>query len=185
MINREQALALLKEHTRNEGLIKHAIAVEAVMRGFARKAGENEEDWGITGLLHDIDYEEHPSEEEHSIAGAKILEEAGLGAHIVNAVKAHNDYHGIERTTAIEKTLFAVDELCGLITAVALVKGKNIHSVKTKSVVKKLKDKSFARKVNREEIKKGSEELGVERNAVIEEIIGFMQGAAEELGLSG
>lgn len=182
-MNREEAFALLQEHTKNEGLIKHALAVEAVMRHFARKSGENEEEWGIVGLLHDLDYEKHPDIEEHSLAGGKILEDLGVESQIVRAVKAHNDYHGIERFTALEKTLFAVDELCGFVTAVALVKEGDLSSVKPKSVVKKLKDKAFARKVSREDIQKGIEELGVERNAFIEEIITAMSGVADSLGL--
>jgi putative nucleotidyltransferase with HDIG domain len=184
-MNREQAMALLKEHTRNEGLIKHALSVEAAMRHFARKAGENEEEWGAVGLLHDFDYEEHPTLEEHALAGSRILEERDVAPHIVRAVKAHNDYHGVERVTPMEKTLFAVDELCGFITAVALVKGKDLKSVTPKSVVKKFKDKAFARKVSREDIQKGLEELGVERNEFIQEVILAMQAVAEELGLTG
>lgn len=182
-MNREEAFALLQEHTKNEGLIKHALAVEAVMRHFARKSGENEEEWGIVGLLHDLDYEKHPEIEEHSLVGGKILEDLGVEPQIVRAVQAHNDYHGIERVTALEKTLFAVDELCGFITAVALVKEGDLSSVKPKSVVKKLKDKAFARKVSREDIQKGIEELGVERSAFIEEIIIAMSGVADSLGL--
>jgi putative nucleotidyltransferase with HDIG domain len=182
-MNREDALALLKEHTKNEGLIKHALAVEAAMRHMAQKAGEDPDEWGVVGLIHDFDYETHPTLEEHALAGARILEERGVKPHIVRAVKAHNDYHGIERITPLEKTLFAVDELCGFITAVALVKGKNLGSVTAKSVKKKLKDKAFARKVNREDIQKGIEELGVDRTAFIEEIITAMQGIAGDLGL--
>lgn len=183
-MNREQAMALLRKHTRNEALIKHALSVEAAMRYFAQKSGEDVEEWSVVGLLHDFDYEEHPEVEEHGLAGATILEEVGVDPHIVRAIKAHNDYHGIERVTPLEKTLFAVDELCGFITAVALVKGRDIGSVKAKSVVKKLKDKAFARKVSREDIQKGIAELGVERNAFIEEIIAAMQTIAEDLGLT-
>jgi len=184
-MNRDQALALLKEHTKNESLIKHALSVEAAMRRFAEKSGEDVDKWGVVGLIHDFDYEEYPTYEEHSLAGGRILDEMGVDPDIVRAVKAHNDTHGIERITPLEKTLFAVDELCGLITAVALVKGKNLFSVKPKSVVKKLKDKAFARKVSREDIRKGMEELDVERSAFIEEIISAMQGIADELGLAG
>ncbi|MHC4941397.1 MAG: HDIG domain-containing metalloprotein [Planctomycetota bacterium] len=184
-MNREQAMTLLKEHTKNEGLIKHALAVEAAMRHFARKSGENEEEWGIVGLLHDLDYEAYPAIEEHSLKSAEMLEAQGLPEHVCRAVRAHNDYHGIERKTALEKTLFAVDELCGFITAVALVKGKDLSSVKPKSVVKKLKDKAFARKVSREDIQKGIEELGIERSELIQEITLAMLGIADELGLKG
>jgi putative nucleotidyltransferase with HDIG domain len=184
-MNRDEAMTLLKEHTKNEGLIKHALAVEAAMRHFAAQAGEDEEEWGVVGLIHDFDYEQYPTLEEHALAGARILEERGVAPHIARAVNAHNDYHGLERITPMEKTLFAVDELCGFITAVALVKGKNLGSVTAKSVKKKLKDKAFARKVNREDIEKGIEALGVERTEFIEETIKAMQGAAEVLGLSG
>lgn len=182
-MNRDEALALLEEHTKNEGLIKHALAVEAAMRHFARKAGEDEEEWGLTGLLHDIDYEEYPAIEEHALRCSGWLEEKGLGAHMIRAINAHNDHHGIERITAMEKTLFAVDELCGFVTAVALVKNRDLGSVKAKSVVKKLKDKAFARKVSREDIAKGVEELGVDRKELIEEIVTAMRGAADQLGL--
>ncbi|MBU0755338.1 MAG: HDIG domain-containing protein [Planctomycetes bacterium] len=184
-MNRDQALALLKEHTKNEGLIKHALTVEAAMRHFAGKTGENVEEWGLVGLLHDLDFEAFPAIEEHSLKSAEILETRGFPEHMVRAIKSHNDYHGLERTTPLEKTLFAVDELCGFITAVALVKGKDLSVVHPKSVTKKLKDKAFARKVSREDIAKGVEELGMERNDLIREIITAMSGIAAELGLEG
>lgn len=184
-MEREQAMALLKEHTKNEGLIKHALAVEAAMRHFAEKAGEDVEEWGVVGLLHDFDYEEHPDEAEHSLTGVPILEEHGLAPHMIDAIKAHNDYHKLPRETVLAKTLFAVDELCGFITAVALVKGKDLSSVKAKSVKKKLKDKAFARKVSREDIAKGVEELGVDLTELIEEIVAGMLKEADALGLKG
>ncbi|MFH1999413.1 MAG: HDIG domain-containing metalloprotein [Planctomycetota bacterium] len=184
-MDREQALALLKEHTKNEGLIKHALTVEAAMRHFAEKTGENIEEWGLVGLLHDFDYEEHPSEAEHSLAGAATLEAHGLAPHMIDAIKAHNDYHGLPRDTALARTLFAVDELCGFITAVALVKDRDLCSVKAKSVKKKLKDKAFARKVNREDIAKGVEELGLDLTELIEEIVTAMRKEADQLGLIG
>ena len=185
MMNREEAMALLKEHTKNEGLIKHALAVEAAMRHFAGKYGEDEDEWGVVGLLHDFDYEENPSMEDHALAGARMLAEMGVEPHIVRAIKAHNDYHGLERVTPMEKILFGVDELCGFITAVALVKGRNLAEVKVKSVKKKLKDKAFARKVSREDIQKGIKELGVEEGEFIGEVIMAMQGIARELDLTG
>ena len=184
-MNREQAMALLKEHTRNEGLIKHALAVEAAMRHLAQKKGEDVEAWGLAGLLHDLDYEEHPDPAEHSLVAAEMLEARGVPGEIVDAVRAHNDRHGLPRETRLAKTLYAVDELCGFITAVALVKGRDLHAVTPKSVKKKLKDKAFARKVNREEIQRGMEELGVERDDFFQEVIDGMCAAAESLGLAG
>jgi len=159
--------------------------VEAAMRHLAAKAGEDVEAWGLAGLLHDLDYEEHPDPAEHSLKGAEILRARGVPAEIVDAVRAHNDHHGLPRETRLAKTLYAVDELCGFITAVALVKGKDLHAVTPKSVKKKLKDKAFARKVNREEIQRGMEELGVERDAFFQEVIEGMCAAAERLGLAG
>ena len=185
-MDREQAWALLTEHTKNEGLIKHALAVEAGMRAYARKFGEDEERWGVTGLIHDFDYEQHPTAEEHPAWGAKHLEELGWPEDIVYAVRSHGDRLGLPRTSLMDKALYAVDELTGLIVAVALVRpSKSIMDVKIKSIKKKWKDKAFARGVHREAIAAGAADLGVELNEHIAIVLSAMQGIAEELGLVG
>jgi len=183
-MDREQAWALLTEYTKNEGLIKHALAVEAGMRAYARKFGEDEEKWGVTGLIHDFGYEQHPTAEEHPAWGAKLLEELGWPEDIVYAVKSHGDHLGLPRKSLMDKALYAVDELTGLIVAVALVRpSKSIMDVKIRSIKKKWKDKAFARGVNREAIEKGAADLGVSLNEHIATVLSAMQGIANELGL--
>ncbi len=183
-MNREEAFALLKEYTKSESLIKHALTVEAAMRAYARKFGEDEEKWAITGLLHDFDYEKFPDMKDHALKGAEILKEKGYPEDVVHAIKAHNDFHGVPRESLLDKTLYAVDELCGFITAVTLVRpSKKLEEVKVKSVKKKLKDKSFARQVNREEIRKGAEELGVDLDEHIAFVIEALKPVAADLGL--
>ncbi|MGA9351856.1 MAG: HDIG domain-containing metalloprotein [Anaerolineae bacterium] len=185
-MDREQAWALLNEHTKNENLIKHALAVEAAMRAYARKLGEDEEKWAITGLIHDFDYEQHPTAEEHPAWGAKLLEERGWPKDIVYAVKSHGDHLGLPRRSLLDKALYAVDELTGLLVAVALVRpSKSIMDVKLKSVKKKWKDKAFARGVHREDIEKGAADLGVDLNDHIAIVLSAMQGIADDLGLRG
>jgi putative nucleotidyltransferase with HDIG domain len=185
-MNRQDAWDLLCEYTKSEGLRKHALAVEAAMRYFARKRGEDEEKWGIAGLLHDFDYEIHPTLDKHPQEGAKILRERGWPEEIIRAVLSHAEHTGVERTSPMEKTLFAVDELSGFVTAVTLVRpNKSLFEVEPSSVRKKMKDKAFARSVNRDDIVKGAEELGVELNDHIAEVIEAMQGVADELGLRG
>jgi putative nucleotidyltransferase with HDIG domain len=185
-MNRQDAWELLCEYTKSEGLRKHALAVEAAMRHFARKRGEDEEKWGIVGLLHDFDYEIHPTLDKHPAEGASILRERGWPEEIIHAVLSHADHTGVERVSAMEKTLFAVDELSGFVTAVALVRpNKSVFEVEPSSVRKKMKDKAFARSVNRDDIIKGAEGLGVDLNAHIAEVIEAMRGVADELGLRG
>lgn len=185
-MNRSDAWDLLCEFTESDSLRKHALAVEAAMRHFAREHGEDEEKWGIAGLLHDFDYEQHPTLEEHPFVGANILRERGWPEEIARAVLSHGNHTGVTRDSLMEKSLFAVDELTGLITAVALVRPtKSILDVEPSSVRKKMKDKAFARSVNREDIVKGAEELGVDLNAHIGEVIKAMQSVADELGLKG
>ena len=190
MNEREAAWGLLTEFTQSESLRKHALAVEACMRAYARKlaAGSTEQEnlWGVVGLLHDFDYEKWPSQEEHPYKGNEILKERGYSDEIRRAIMSHAEYSGVPRETPMEKTLFACDELAGFITACALVKpGKSLSEVEAKSVRKKMRDKAFARSVNREDIVTGAAELGVE----LEEHIGFcieaMKGIAEKLGLDG
>jgi len=184
-MNREDAWALLCEYTQSAGLRKHALAVEAAMRAYARKLGEDEEKWAIVGLLHDFDYEIHPTVDQHPQEGAKILRERGYPEDIVYAVLCHADHLNLERRSAMDKAIYAVDELTGLITAVALVKpNKSLAEVDARSVRKKMKDKSFARSVNREDVIKGAEILDVDLDEHIAFVIEAMQGVAQELGLS-
>ena len=186
MTTREEAWALLSEYTKNPNLIKHALAVEAAMRAHARRFGEDEELWAATGLIHDFDYEQHPTLDEHPAVGVGILRERGWPQDIAEAVEGHAPYLGVPRTSKMAKALFAVDELTGLITAVALVRpSKSILDVKLKSVKKKWKDAAFARGVNREDIEQGAAELGVDLNEHIALVLSAMQGIAEELGLAG
>jgi putative nucleotidyltransferase with HDIG domain len=185
-MDRQAAWELLCEYTKSEGLRKHALAVEAAMRYFARKQGEDEEKWGIVGLLHDFDYEVHPTLDKHPAEGAPILRERGYPEDVIRAILSHGDHLGLARTTPMEKTLYAVDELTGFVTAVALVRpNKSILEVEPSSVRKKMKDKAFARSVNRDDIVKGTQELGVDLNEHISEVIEAMKGVADELGLRG
>ncbi len=185
-MNRDDAMALLREYTKNENLIKHMLAVEAAMRAYARKYGEDEEMWGITGLLHDFDYERWPSLEDHPLKGAEILQEKGYPEEVIYAIKAHNTLLGLPRKSLMDKTLFAVDELTGFITAVTLVRpSKSLEEVEVKSVRKRMKDKAFARGVNREDIIQGAAELGVDLDEHIAFVIEAMKGIAKELGLDG
>lgn len=185
-MDRQQSWELLCEYTQSENLRKHALAVEAAMRAFARRFGEDEELWGIVGLVHDFDYEKYPTAQDHPFKGAEILREKGWPEEIVRAVLSHAPYTGITRDSLMEKTLFAVDELTGLITAVALVRpSKNIRDVKIRSVKKKWKDKSFAAGVNRADIEEGAADLGIELSEHIAVVLEAMQGIADDLGLAG
>ncbi|MBC7232680.1 MAG: HDIG domain-containing protein [Chloroflexi bacterium] len=187
-MNREDAWKLLTEFTQSPSLIKHALAVEAAMRAYARKFGEDEEKWGIVGLIHDFDYEKFPTMPPHAAEGAKILRERGWPEEIAHAVESHADYLGIPRQSRMEKALYAVDELTGLITAVALVRPtKDIRDItEIKSVKSKFKDKAFAAGVNREDIVRGAEALGVDLwNEHVPLVLEAMKGIAEELGLAG
>ncbi|MFP4461050.1 MAG: HDIG domain-containing metalloprotein [Thermotogota bacterium] len=183
-MNREQAWELLNEYTKKDNLIKHALAVEAAMRAYANKFNEDEQTWGIVGLLHDFDYERFPTAEDHPYRGAEILREKGVDEAWIKAILGHADYTGVERDTLMAKTLFAVDELTGMITAATLVRpSKKIEDLKVKSVKKKLKDKSFAASVNRDDIKKGAEELGVDLSEHIQFVIDAMKSVSDDLGL--
>ncbi len=186
MMNRELAWGLLCEYTQSESLRKHMLAVEACMRAYARKFSEDEETWGITGLLHDFDYEKYPTPEEHPFVGNKILEERGYPEHVRRAILSHAEYSGVKRESQMEKTLFACDELAGFITATALVKpSKSLAEVEAKSVRKKMKDKAFARSVSRDDIINGAAEMGVDLEEHIAFCIEAMKGIAGELGLAG
>lgn len=184
--DRQKGLNLLKEYTKSESLLRHAYAVEQAMRKYAQKYGENEDKWGITGLLHDFDYEKYPTAEEHPFVGNKILQENGYEDEILEAIMGHAEYTGVPRTTLLAKTLFACDELTGFIFAVTYVRpSKSVNDVKVKSVTKKLKDKGFAAKVSRTDINNGIEELGVDRAEHIQFVIDALKEKAEELGLAG
>jgi len=186
VINRESAWGLLTEFTQSESLRKHALAVEACMRAYARKLRADEEQWGITGLLHDFDYEKYPTPEEHPSVGSKILRERGYPEEVIRAILSHADYSGVKRESPMEKTLYACDELSGLITAAALVKpSKSVAEVDARSIRKKMKDKAFARSVNRDDIINGAADLGVDLDEHITFCIEAMKGIAPELGLAG
>ncbi len=184
MRTRDEAFELLRKYIKNENLIKHCLAVEASMKHYAQLFNEDVEKWGITGLLHDLDYEISPQIEKHSLDGAKILEKEGYENDIILAVKSHNRHHGIPLETKMAKTLLACDELTGLITAAALVRpSKSLMDVKLKSVKKRMKEKAFAKNVNREEIIEGARELNIVLDDHIENVIAAMQSIAKELGL--
>ena len=184
--NREQAWGLLTEFTKSDSLIKHALAVEAAMRAYARHFGEDEEKWGVVGLIHDFDYEQNPTLETHVHAGVRILRERDWPEEMVQAAASHADYMNIPRANRMMQTLFAVDELTGFISAVALVRpSKSVMDVEASSVRKKMKDKAFARSVNRDDIVKGAEELGLPLEEHIAFVTKAMQGVAKELGLEG
>ena len=182
-MDRNFALDLLHEFTETESLRKHAYAVESAMRAYAKKYVEDEELWGSVGLIHDFDYEKYP--DEHPTKGSEILKERGVNEEIRTVILGHADYTGVPRETLMAKSLYAVDELCGFIIAVTLVRPtKSIGEVKLKSVKKKLKDKSFAAKINRDEIRKGPEELGVDLDEHVAFVVQAMSGVAESLGLN-
>jgi predicted hydrolase (HD superfamily) len=189
---RDDAWELVTRHTASESLRRHMLAVEAAMRGYARKFREDEEKWGIVGLLHDFDYEEHPNpslaarSDEHPLWGSLVLEEQGYPDDVIYSIKTHADYLELPRKSLMDKTLFAVDELTGFITAAALVRpDKNINGLEARSVRKKMKDKGFARAVNRNDIVTGAEGLGVDLDEHIDFVIMAMRGIAPELGLAG
>ena len=188
---RPQALALLHEFTQSDSLRKHMLAVEAAMRAYAEHFGEDVERWGLTGLMHDFDYERWPNQEHspttgHPSEGVRILRERGWPEDILEAIMGHGDYTGVPRTSRMAKTLFAVDELTGLITATALVRpSRSVHEVDAKSVRKKMKDKAFARGVNREDVVSGAAELGVDLDTHIQFVIDAMRREAVAIGLEG
>ena len=183
-MEREAAWALLCEHTKGDSLRKHGLAVEAAMRHFAPRFGEDEEVWGVTGLLHDFDYERDP--DGHPQNGKPILEQAGVPGPIVHAIQSHGDHTGIPRVTAMEKTLYAVDELTGFVIAVALVRpSKAIKDVDATAVRKKMKDKAFARAVPRDMMLKGAADLQVPFDELVGEVVVALERIADRLGLAG
>ena len=189
---RQDAWDLMTEYTPSENLRRHMLAVEAAMRAYARRLGEDEERWAMAGLLHDFDYEQHPNPDwkadpnEHPLFGARVLEEQGYPQDVIYAIKTHAEYLGLPRTSEMDKALFAVDELTGLITAAALVRpDKNIQNLEARSVRKKMKDKAFARGVNREDVVNGAADLGVDLDEHIAFVIDAMRSVGDELGLAG
>jgi predicted hydrolase (HD superfamily) len=189
--SRAETLALMQEYTASESLRKHMLAVEGAMRAYAAKFGEDEERWGIAGLIHDFDYERFPNNahsatDEHPAEGVRILKSKGYPDDILQAILGHAHYTNTPRESRMAKTLFAVDELTGLITATALVRpSKSVHEVETKSVRKKMKDKAFARGVSRDDVINGANELGVDLDEHITFVIASMQARSTDLGLSG
>lgn len=185
-LDRQGALALVREYTQSESLVRHMLAVEAAMRAYARQSGEDEETWGITGLLHDFDYERWPNPDldtsGHPFTGVAILREKGFPEPVLDAIMGHAEYTGTERRTPLAKTLFAVDELCGFIMAVAYLRPEKLTGMKPGSVKKKLKNRTFAAKVSRDDIRRGIEELGVDENGHIALCIDAMNGIAPDLG---
>jgi putative nucleotidyltransferase with HDIG domain len=185
-LSRSAAWELLTEYTKSEGLLKHALAVEAAVRGYARIFGEDEETWSIVALLHDFDYERWPSLEDHPFRGSEILREKGYPEWLVLAILSHADYSGVPREGRLEKTLFACDEMAGFITAASLVRpSKSVLDLEPSSVMKRMKDKAFARGVKREDLRVGAELLGLPLEEHIANVIAFMRPQAEALGLKG
>lgn len=186
MLSRDRAWALVTEHVQSESLRKHLLGVEAAVRGYARAAGEDEEAWGFVALIHDFDYEKHPDRENHPYRGVEILKALGYPEWVTRAILSHADYSGVARESPLEKTLFACDELSGFISAAALVRpSKSILDLEASSVIKRMKDKAFARAVPREDLRKGAEELGLPLETHITNVIGFMRERADDLGLRG
>jgi putative nucleotidyltransferase with HDIG domain len=185
-LSRAEAYALMTEYTHSDSLRKHMLAVEASVRGYARQFGENEDDWGIVALLHDFDYERYPDPEHHPFKGVEILKERGYPAWVIRAILSHADYSGVPRESRLEKTLYACDEMSGFVTAAALVRpSKSVLDLEAASVMKRMKDKAFARAVNREDLRRGAEELGLPLDQHIANVIAFMRVEADALGLRG
>jgi predicted hydrolase (HD superfamily) len=185
-MNRDEAWQLLTEYTKSDSLLKHAMAVEAALRGYARQFAEDEEAWGIVGLLHDFDYERWPSLDDHPFRGCEILREKGYPDWVTRAILSHADYSGVPRDSRLEKTLWACDEMAGFITAAALVRpSKSLLDLEASSVVKRMKDKAFARAVKREDLRMGAEALELPLETHIANVIGFMRERADALGLRG
>jgi putative nucleotidyltransferase with HDIG domain len=186
MTTREEALAIVREHVKNEGLVRHMLSVEAAMRHYAKLYGEDVETWGLAGLLHDFDWEIHPSLEQHPQDGAPILRQRGVPEVVVEAVLSHANHTNVPRTTRLQKALYACDELTGLITAVTLVRpSKAIKDVTVKSIKNKWKDKAFAAGAKREEMEDGAKELGEDLWEHAGNVLAAMQGEAVALGLEG
>src|SRR5215217_1805062 len=185
-LSRDAAWALMTEHTQSESLRKHMLGVEAALTGYARLWGEDEEDWGVVALLHDFDYERWPDQENHPYRGVEILKEQGYPEWVTRAILAHADYSGVTRESRLEHTLYACDEMSGFVTAAALVRpSKSVLDLEAPSVIKKMKDKAFARAVNRDDLRRGAEELGLPLDEHVTNVIRFLREQAGPLGLAG
>ncbi|HZY10663.1 MAG TPA: HD domain-containing protein [Bacteroidota bacterium] len=182
-MTRDNALSLLTEFTKNEALLKHMYAVEAAMRAYAKKFNGDEEEWGIVGLLHDFDYEMYPNAPDHPLKGSEVLKERGYSEEIRRAILGHATFTGIPRDTTMAKALYACDELCGFIIACALVRPNKIADLEVSSVKKKLKDKAFAKNVNREDITQGAIELEIPLDEHIKFVIDAMKSISKDLGM--
>jgi putative nucleotidyltransferase with HDIG domain len=184
--SRDEAWALLAEWTQSESLRKHALAVEAAVRGYARQFGEDEDAWGIVALLHDFDYERYPTPENHPFRGCEELQRRGYPEWVTRAILSHAEYSGVPRESRLEKTLFACDEMAGFVAAAALVRpSRSVLDLEAPSVIKRMKDKAFARNVPREHLKAGAEELGLPLETHVANVIAFMRERADALGLRG
>jgi putative nucleotidyltransferase with HDIG domain len=185
-LSRSDAWALMTEHTQSESLRKHMLAVEAAVRGYARMWDENEDDWGVVALLHDFDYEKYPDQENHPFRGVEILQARGYPEWVTRAILSHADYSGVPRESRLEHTLYACDEMSGFVSAAALVRpSKSVLDLEASSVLKRMKDKAFARAVNREDLRRGAEELGLPLQEHAANVIRFMREHADALGLRG
>jgi putative nucleotidyltransferase with HDIG domain len=185
-LSRDAAWALMTEYTASESLRKHMLAVEAAVRGYARLYGENEEEWGVVALLHDFDYERWPDQTNHPFRGVEILRGRGYPEWVTRAILSHADYSGVPRQSKLEKALYACDEMSGFVTAAALVRpSKSVLDLEAGSVLKRMKDKAFARAVNRDDLRRGAEELGLPLDRHVTNVIAFMRERAGVLGLAG
>src|SRR3954465_3903385 len=185
-LSRDAAWQLLTEYTRGDSLLKHALSVEAAVRGYARRFGEPETEWGIVALLHDFDYERYPSAEDHPFRGCEILEAQGYPDWVRRAILSHADYSGVPRESLLEKTLYACDEMAGFVTAASPVPpSRSVLDLEASSVIKRMKDKAFARAVSRDDLRAGAEELGIPLEEHVANVIRFMREQAEALGLGG
>ena len=185
-VSRDRALALMTEYTQSENLRKHMLAVEAAVRGYARLWSENEDEWGVVALLHDFDYERWPDQANHPFRGVEILKQQGYPEWVTRAILSHAEYSGVPRQSRLEHTLYACDEMSGFVTAAALVRpSKSLLDLEASSVIKRMKDKAFARAVDREDLRKGAEEIGLPLDQHITNVIAFMRVEADALGLRG
>jgi putative nucleotidyltransferase with HDIG domain len=186
MPTRDDAWALVTEWTASESLRKHMLAVEAAVRGYARLYGEDEEDWGLVALLHDFDYERYPDAQNHPFRGVELLKSLGYPEWVTRAILSHADYSGVPRESRLEHVLYACDEMSGFVTAAALVRpSKSVLDLEPSSVLKRMKDKAFARAVNRDDLRRGAEELGLPLEEHVANVIRFLRVRAEALGLKG
>ncbi len=183
-LNRDEAEKLMFEYTKSDALRKHMFAVEAAMRAYARKFGEEEDKWGVVGLLHDFDYEAYPNAPDHPLKGSEILEQKGYPEDVRKAILGHAAYTAVPRDTRMAKVLYACDELCGFVNAVSLVRPNKIVDLEAPSIKKKLKDKAFAKNINREDIRQGAAELGVDLTVHIQVVIDAMKEIGDALGLN-